>query len=162
MQVAEYSLRGQVDMASRVQIERFLSGKTIAIVGASREPQAFGHRLLLQLLKDRTVYPVNPLAESIAGIACYPSLRALPGPVDGAVIVVPAQQTESVVHDAVAAGVRRLWIQQRSETPSALKLCQDEGIEVISGECLFMFANPVGSMHKMHRFFRRLTGKLPH
>ncbi len=148
-------------MASKTQIEQFLRGKTLAVAGVSRDPKAFGHQVFLQLRKGRTVYPVNPLADSIAGIPCYPSLRDLPGAVDGAVIVVPAGQTERVVQDAIAAGIRQLWIQQRSETPAALKLCREQGIEVIAGECVFMHAEPVGTMHKFHRFFRRLSGGMP-
>ena len=86
---------------------------SIAIVGASRDPQSIGYRLLdaVRTYQFRgQVYPVNPHASSIGGMPAYPSLRAVPGPVDLAVIAVPNDIVPKVVEECALKGVRALVV----------------------------------------------------
>jgi predicted CoA-binding protein len=76
-------------------------------------------------------------------------------------IVTPAKETARVVEDAVAYGIKQIWIQQKSETPAALELARQSGIPVIHGRCMMMFAEPVGSIHGFHRWISRLFGQYP-
>ncbi|MBX6354156.1 MAG: GNAT family N-acetyltransferase, partial [Thermoflavifilum sp.] len=87
--------------------------QTVAVVGASRDPDSLGHQLLRHIVDggfQGTVYPVNPHARAVAGVQAHPSLRDIPEPVDLAVIAVPAAETLGVVDDAVASGVRAVVI----------------------------------------------------
>ena len=91
----------------------FFHPKSVAVAGASRDPAAIGRRILDGLLQAGfagTIYPVNPQAEEIAGLKAYSSVRELPGPVDLAVIVVPAAAVARVVDDCAARGVRALVV----------------------------------------------------
>ena len=98
-------------MATQAQITDFLAQKKIAVVGVSRGGKGFGNNALQELKsKGYIVYPVNPHVEVMDGEKCYPSLTALPEPVDGALIVVPPAQAERVVRDAYAAGIHRVWM----------------------------------------------------
>ncbi len=82
----------------------------IAVVGASRRPEAVGHAVLANLLASGyagQVHAVNPAAGEVAGIPAIPSLAAAAGPVDLAVVCVPAAQVPAVVDDCIAAGRAR-------------------------------------------------------
>ncbi len=87
--------------------------KSIAVVGASRDPSSIGYRILEELIRNRyqgPVYPVNPKARVIGSIHAYPSVKSLPEPVDLAVITVPLPAVMSVVDDCAANGVRALIV----------------------------------------------------
>lgn len=82
--------------------------RKLAVVGASRKPGSIGYSILDNLLSfgfQGAIYPVNPHAESVHSLKCYPSLRALPDPIDCAVVVVPAPLVEGVIEEGLAVGV---------------------------------------------------------
>src|SRR5262245_12268374 len=65
--------------------------RSVAVVGASRQPSSIGREIIANLLDFEftgTVFPVNPKASVIHSMKCYPSVTAIPDPVDLAVIVV--------------------------------------------------------------------------
>ena len=149
-------------MTTRSAIEEFLSQRTLAVVGVSRNPRKFGSAVFRELgAKGYKVLAVNPNAQAIDGQPCFASLRDLPETVGGAVIVVPRAATEQVVRDAAAAGIRRVWIQQRTETDAVLCFCAENGITTVHGQCILMFAPPVKSIHGFHRWLKGLFGGLP-
>ena len=149
-------------MTTRAAVEDFLSQRTLAVVGASRDGKKFGNKVYKDLIaKGYQTYPVNPNAETVEGQPCYPSLSALPEPVDGLVCVVPPRVTERVVREAAEAGVSRVWMQQGSESEEAIRFCEENNISVIHGECILMFAEPTEFGHRAHRWVWGLLGKLP-
>ncbi len=81
----------------------------IAVVGASRAPSKIGHRILCNVLKygyKGKIYPINPAAEEIMGLKCYPTISTVPDKVDVVVISVPAQRVIDVIEDAGKVGVK--------------------------------------------------------
>ncbi|MBI3950457.1 MAG: CoA-binding protein [Acidobacteria bacterium] len=150
-------------MTTKSAVEDFVAQQTLAVVGVSRGGKKFGN-LALKALKAKGyhVFPINPHAESIEGEQCYPTLKSLPERVDGVLIVVPPTETEQVVREAAAAGIRRIWMQQGAESEAAIRFCQENGLSVVHGECILMFARPVDSVHRLHRWIWGLLGKLPH
>jgi predicted CoA-binding protein len=149
-------------MTTKAAVDDFLSQRTLAVVGVSRDGKKFGNTIYKELrLKGYTVFPVNPNSESIMGERCYPSLSALPATVGGAVIVVPPVQTEQVVRDAAAAGIRHVWMQRGAESELAIRFCEKNDINAVHGECILMFAEPAAFYHRIHRWFWKLLGKLP-
>ena len=149
-------------MTSRVVVEDFLAQPKLAVVGASRDSKKFGNKVYKDLVaKGYQTFPVNPHADTIEGQPCYPNLRALPEAVGGVVVVVPPAETEKVVHEAAEVGIRRIWMQQGAESDTAIRFCQENGMSVVAGECILMFAAPVGFGHRMHRWVWGLLGKLP-
>lgn len=86
----------------------FFHPRTVAVVGASRDPSGIGHRILLALLDSRfsgTIFPVNPRATEVAGLKTFPSLIAVPAPVDLAIVAVPPQLVLSVIDECAAAHI---------------------------------------------------------
>ena len=83
--------------------------QTIAVIGASREPNALGRQILENVVKygfRGRVYPVNPKANEILGLRCFPSVLAIPDPIDLAVVVVPRERTLAVVEECGRKGTR--------------------------------------------------------
>lgn len=148
-------------MTQQSIVSAFLSEKTVALAGVSRSGKKFGNTVLKELTgKGYEVLIVHPEAQEIEGQSCYASLSDLPDSVNGLVLVVPPRQTEILVKEAHAAGIKTVWMQQGSSSPDAVKYCEENGIEVISGECILMFAHPHG-LHKFHHWLWGVLGKLP-
>jgi predicted CoA-binding protein len=149
-------------MTSKAAVEEFLAQRTLAVVGASRDEKKFGNKVYKDLIrKGYETYPVNPNADVIEGKRCYPNLSALPEAVDGVVFVVPPAQTEKVLREAAELGIPRVWMQQGSGSEDAIRFCEENGIGVVSGECILMFAEPAEFYHRAHRWAWGVLGKLP-
>ena len=100
-------------LATAASLVPFFQPKTVAVIGASRDPSRLGHLLLRHIIEggfSGTVYPVNPAAHAIASVRAYGSVRELPEPLDLAVVVVPAAQVLQVIDDCVAAHVRSVLV----------------------------------------------------
>ena len=83
--------------------------KSIAVIGASRQPGSVGHSLLANLLMSRyqgIIFPVNPKATSVLGIKCYPRVLEISDDLDLAVVVVPSQVVASVLEDCGQMGIK--------------------------------------------------------
>lgn len=148
-------------MNTMVEITKFLSQKTLAVVGVSRSQKKFSYTLYKGLkAKGYGLFAVNPNTDRIDGESCYSNLQSLPQKVNGVVIVVPPNQTEKVVKDAAAVGINHIWIQQGAESEEAIDFCKKNGINVIHNQCILMFAEP-SFLHKCHRYVNNVLGKLP-
>lgn len=149
-------------MTTKATIDAFLESRALAVVGVSRSGTKFGNVIFQDLKeKGRSVYPVNPHADEIHGARCFHSVQELPDDVEGVVVVVPPEQSETVVREAAASGISRVWLQQGAESEATLAACDELGLEVVSKECILMYAEPVGSLHRFHRFFKRVFGRMP-
>ena len=149
-------------MNSLSEVKDFVSQKTLAMVGLSRSETAFSANIYKELTaKGYRLLPVNPNASDIRGASCYPNLASLPEKVGGVLIVTPPAQTEAVVREAADQGMTRVWIQQGAQSPAAEKLCQERGLSAVSRKCIMMFAEPVNSIHGMHRWVAKVFGQLP-
>jgi succinyl-CoA synthetase alpha subunit/GNAT superfamily N-acetyltransferase len=94
-------------------VARVLTPGSVAVVGASRDPATVGHQVLRNLLSggfDGPVYPVNPRAAHVASVTAHPSVPDIPGPVDLAVIAVPATAVPGVVDECARKGVKDLVV----------------------------------------------------
>jgi predicted CoA-binding protein len=142
-------------------VQDFVNGKRVAVVGVSRNGKKFGN-LVYQELKGRgyEVFAVNAAAQQIDGEPCYPNITALKDKVDGVVVCVPSVQAGSILKEAAEIGLKNVWLQQGAETSDLVKLGQDLGLNMVSGKCILMYAQPVRSFHAWHRAFARLFGQL--
>lgn len=91
----------------RARLARLLAPRSIAVVGASTRAGTIGALVMANLAKGYAgaLHPVHPSAEAIEGRPCAPSVGAIPGPVDLAVVVVPAKAVPGVLEECGAAGV---------------------------------------------------------
>jgi acetyl coenzyme A synthetase (ADP forming)-like protein len=99
--------------AAARSIARILRPASVAVVGASRVPGTVGHELVRNLVNggfQGPVYPVNPTAAHVASVPCTPSIEDIPGPVDLAVVAVPAAAVAEVVQQCGRKGVAGLVV----------------------------------------------------
>ncbi|HXX54396.1 MAG TPA: GNAT family N-acetyltransferase, partial [Thermodesulfovibrionales bacterium] len=100
-------------IARSAGVRKILFPRSVAVVGASRESGSVGWKVFHNLLHagfSGTIFPVNPRAISVGGVLCYPSVNEVPGDVDLAVIVVPADRVLDVIDQCGKKGVRGLVI----------------------------------------------------
>jgi len=86
---------------------------SVAVVGASTRPGTVGNDIFRNLLSaefNGVVYPVNPKATHVMGVHSYANLAEIPGPVDLAVLIVPAAAILGVADQAIAKGVKALVV----------------------------------------------------
>lgn len=142
-------------------IEEFIQSKRLAVVGVSSSPQKFGN-MVYKELKERgyQVFAVHPKLEKIDGDTCYPNLAALQGKVDGVVINTKPEHAVEVLREAAQVGMKRAWLQQGASSAEAERVAKELGINIITGKCILMYAQPVRSFHKVHRFFAKIFGGL--
>jgi predicted CoA-binding protein len=143
------------------EIKDFVANKRVAVVGVSRHEKKFGSAIYTELKgRGYQVFAVNPAVQEVLGDKCYPNLSALKGQVDGAVICITPKAVEPVLREAAAIGLKNVWLQWGADTPDTVKLGRDLGLNLVSGKCILMYAEPVRSFHSFHRFFVKLFGKL--
>ena len=147
---------------TKKSIDAFFATRKLAIAGVSRNPKKFGFTVFKDLKeKGFVVIPIHPEADAIDGTPCLKSVSKLPADVSSLLIITPKSQTKDIVSEAMTMKIRNIWIQQMSETAEALTLTQTGGVNLISRQCIFMFAEPVKGIHKFHRNIKRFFGGLP-
>jgi acetate---CoA ligase (ADP-forming) len=99
--------------AAVAAVRSFLAPRSVAVVGASRRRGTIGGEILANLVAGGftgPVYPVNGRAKVVQSLAAYRSMSDIPGPVELAVIVVPAEQVGGVARECATIGVRALLV----------------------------------------------------
>jgi hypothetical protein len=123
------------------KIDDFLSQGKYALFGMSRAGNKFGNKVYRNLTsKGYRIFPIHPGTDSIQGITCWPDLAALPEKVDGAVLVVPPEQTERIVEKLAEADIKRVWMQPGAESKKAIQYCEEKGMSVIYQECVMVLS----------------------
>jgi predicted CoA-binding protein len=122
------------------RIDTFLSADAFGVVGASSKPHKYGNKVLRCYQQNQhTVVPVNPVEKEIEGLACIASVSDLPDQVSSISIITPPQVTEKVVEQAVAKGIKNVWMQPGAESAQAVAACAAAGVNVISdGSCVLV------------------------
>jgi acyl-CoA synthetase (NDP forming) len=138
-------------------LDKLLRPSSIAIIGASDEPSRIGGRPLAYLLAAGfrgPLYPVNSKRPTVQGLKAYPTIAAVPGPVDFAVIAVPAEQAVEAVRDCAARGVGAVCIftagfSEVGPAGGALqdriaRIARESGMRVLGPNCLGLFSTEHG------------------
>jgi acyl-CoA synthetase (NDP forming)/GNAT superfamily N-acetyltransferase len=130
-------------------IQRLLSPRSVAVIGAGRDPRSVGHTALRNLLAGGfagPVFPVHPTARAIAAVRAYPSVSEVPDGVDLAVVAVPADSVNAVVEECAAKGVHGLVVvssgfgeagpEGRARQDELVRLARANGMRVVGPNCL--------------------------
>jgi acetyl coenzyme A synthetase (ADP forming)-like protein len=148
-------------VARNASIAPLFAPKTIAVIGASRRPDTIGHEILHNLIENGftgAVYPVNPTAASICSVRAYPTVSAIPEPVDVAVIVVPKEHVLGVAEECGAAGVKGLIVisagfrevgpEGRAKEQALVEIVRRHGMRMVGPNCMGIInADPAVSMN---------------
>ncbi|GAA4039463.1 bifunctional GNAT family N-acetyltransferase/acetate--CoA ligase family protein [Nonomuraea soli] len=135
--------------AERASLARVLHPSSVAVIGAGRDPSSVGHRVVRNLRDGGfagPIHPINPRSDT-----CYPDLRSVPGPVDLAVIAVPARHVLDVARDCAEAQVAGLVVLSAGFAEAGnggeaelLKICRTAGMRLIGPNCLGILNTAIG------------------
>jgi len=127
----------------------FLSPRTVAVIGASRDSSTIGGQLFHNLLSTEfrgPVYPVNPKADVVQSVVAYPSITDVPGDVDVAFVVVPADAVAEAAHRCGEKGVRGLVVISAGFGEAGgvgarlqdelVRICRTYGMRIIGPNCM--------------------------
>jgi hypothetical protein len=115
------------------------NAKVIGLVGCSTEKTKASNMVASYLMDEGyTVIPVNPRAEEILGVKCYPDVASIPEKIDVVDIFRPASEVPGIVDEAIAVGAKSVWMQLRIiDLPSADRALA-AGLKVIVDRCIKM------------------------
>lgn len=138
----------EFQQAGTKMMDRFFKPRSVAVIGASTTPGKDGNVILQNILDSDfagDVYPVNPTAERVLGLKAYPSVVDIPGPVDLAVIIIPARFCTQAMRDCAAKGVTAVIIEAMGFAEvggegialqqEITTIAQEHGIRVIGPNC---------------------------
>lgn len=149
-------------MASIQKIEQFIAQRHIAVAGISRNPGKFGNAIFKELKKQGyTLYPISRHLTEFEGENCYPDVSSLPAEVSGIVISTKPEQTEIILKQAQEKGINNIWLQQGASNKKIVAYIVNSDQNVITGQCILMFAYPTHFMHQAHVFVNKLVGCYP-
>ncbi len=132
-------------------IETFFSPKSVAVIGASTNPEKLGYSVVKNLLdggysKIGKVYPINPTAAEILGFKAYPSVLEVPGSIDLAVIVIPYPHVPETLRTCgqkgipsaivISAGFREAGQEGLERELELVKICKEYKLRLIGPNCL--------------------------
>ncbi len=135
--------------AARHSLTPLLAPRSVAVIGAGREPGGVGHVVLANLMAGGftgALYAINPHADTVAGVTAYPSIGTVPGPVDLAVIAVPAASVGPVLDECGTAGVKAVVVLSagfgetgpagRAAQVDLVRAARRHGIRLVGPNCL--------------------------
>ena len=130
-------------------LKLFFNPRAVAVVGASRQRGTIGGEIFHNLLLfgfNGPVYPVNPTADVVQSVPAYASVEAIPGPVDLAIIVVPAERVIEVATACGRKGVKALVVismgfsetgkEGQTQQADLVRVCREAGMRLIGPNCM--------------------------
>ncbi|HEY8416872.1 MAG TPA: GNAT family N-acetyltransferase [Limnochordales bacterium] len=140
-------------IATRASMYPFFHPRSVAVIGASRDPSSVGFQVLANLIHScyqGPVYPVNPKAPFVMSVPAYPTVLDIPGPVDLAVVAVPRRAVLEVAEQCAKKGVRAMIVLSAgfAETgPEGAEL-QRQLVDLVRGAGMRMIGpNCLGLIH---------------
>ena len=125
---------------------------TIAMVGASSNPEKESHSIMQRLQKaGYRVIPVNPRETEVLGERAYASLADVPGHVDIVDVFRRAEDTPGIADDAVKIGAKALWLQTGIVNEEAAARAKAGGLIVVMDAC-------IGATHSLLRVPKKMQG----
>jgi len=136
-----------------MSLESFFNPKSVAIVGASRKIGKVSHEILINMIAagyKGKIFPVNPQADSIEGLPCYPDLESIGQTPELVIIVVPAKTVPIVMQQCakakvksviiITAGFKEVGKEGKQLEEQVIQIARQAGIRVIGPNCLGVIA----------------------
>jgi uncharacterized protein len=124
------------------------AARTIAVVGASRDPSKAGGSVPEGLQRRGfRIIPVNPFAETLFGEKVYASLLDVPEKVDIVDVFRPSRDAVEIARQAAAIGATALWLQLDIRSGEARRIAEAAGMDYVEDECTAV----VASLHRIRK-----------
>ena len=134
---------------ANLELTPFTAPRSVAVIGASRDPGKLGHDVLNNIMRygyPGKIFPVNPKADEVLGLSCYPSVLGIPDPVDLAVIVIPARFVAGALRECgdkgvkgsivISAGFRETGAEGMRLEREIVEVAEKYGINLVGPNCL--------------------------
>lgn len=120
-------------------IQRLLAARRVAIVGLSDDPSRPSFGIASYLLSvGKEIVPVNPNHARVLGVKCYPSLEAVPDPIDLVNVFRRPEHCADVVRSAIAVGAKGIWLQSGIISREARELAAAAEIDFVQNRCIMV------------------------
>jgi len=135
--------------------------QTVAVVGLSANVLRPSYFVAFYLQRHGySVVPVNPQEHEILGERCYPSLGAIPFPVDVVDVFRRPDAVPAIAVEASSIGAKVLWLQSGVIRREAAQIARDDGLEVVMDRCMKVeHARHIGRMHWLGFNTERITSR---
>ena len=146
---AEAAIEARASRAEAEAVRRLLSPGSVAVIGAGRESTGVGHAVLRNLLAhdfNGPVYPVNPQAPHVGGVRAVANVGDIDGPVDLAIVVVPAAEVPGIVEECGRKGVQAVIVisagfaesgpDGAARSEATLRAARRFGVRLLGPNCL--------------------------
>lgn len=137
------------ETSAQERLQILAEAKSVALVGVSPNVLRASNFVATYLVRTGlTIYPVNPRAEEVLGLRCYPSLADLPEVPDIVDIFRAPDAIPGVVDEAIAIGAKVVWFQLGLRHDGAARTALDAGLKVVQDRCLKIeHARFAGGLH---------------
>ncbi len=147
------------------KIRFLLYPRSVAIIGASRNPKKIGFQVVYNLIKDGykgKIYPINPYADEILGYKAYPSILDVPDEIDLAMIVVPAEKVPEVIEESAKKDVKAVAVISSGFSEIGRKDLEDKILEICRKHNIPLLGpNIVGVLNTDHNMNLSFCPHLP-
>ncbi len=167
MFVSEPALPEKVSPTGAESLRDFFYPASIAVIGASDVKGKLGYNVFWNLVNHDfpgKLYPINPGKDSVMGVRAYKSIRDVEGPVDLAIVIVPAKAAEAAIADCAAKGVRFVVVEAAGFAESGAegkaaqarieKIIRENGLRVLGPNC----SGVINTHHNMVQSIGLLEG----
>ena len=129
-------------MRRKLSREILEAATTIAVVGASRDPNKAGGSVPVGLQRRGfRIIPINPFADELFGERVYRSLSEVPDKIDIVDVFRPTRDAAEIARQAVAVGAKGLWLQLNIRSEEARRIAEAAGLDYVEDECTAVVAS---------------------
>ena len=152
-------------MNSLADIRDFMAQKRIAMVGISRSPGEFSHKLFREFVsRGYDMVAVNPNATQINSWCSFSRIEDIRPAPDAVLLMTSPEIAEDILHEW-RSPVRRVWVYgtngKSKVSPLAVSQLRSQGVKIIEGECPLMFLEESGGIHRLHGLLRKVLRSYP-
>jgi predicted CoA-binding protein len=131
-----------IDVTSKASHEILEGATTIAVVGASRDPNKAGGSVPEGLQRRGfRIIPINPFADELFGERVYRSLSEVPDRIDIVDVFRPGRDAAEIARQAVAVGAKAVWLQLDIRSEEARGIAEAAGLDYVEDECTAVVAS---------------------
>lgn len=151
-------------------LDDLITPRSIAVIGASDNPTRIGGRPLAYFINNKfqgEIYPINPNRDTVQGLKAFPTLEAVDGSIDFALVAIPAKGVVDVVRQAAAKKVKTVMIfssgfgEMNEEGQAAqdelTRIARETGTRIIGPNCLGVFNSHIGFYATFTQTIERVT-----
>jgi predicted CoA-binding protein len=131
-----------IEMSNKTAKELLEAATTIAVVGASRDPNKAGGSVPVGLQqRGFRIIPINPFADELFGERAYRSLSEVPEKIDIVDVFRPSRDAAEIARQAIAIGAKAVWLQLDIRSEEARRIAEAAGLDYIEDSCMAVVAS---------------------